>query len=179
MPSKMNEPEARPTLPSIHTLNLPLLASPTSANVKYQNHDNSRWTPSHPPHNKPHHHDRQVSTSSSNTSSSRNSSPSPSDSEIPPSRTKFRLVPCPLETADAAIVVSPPGTPYYPYTPNYVPRAGKPEGFLCMGPVALSQLRSPRRAHPKGFRIHPYKIVRGPTTSPRRTSVISIISNPV
>lgn len=40
MPSKMNEAEARPTLPSIHTLNLPSLASPTSFNVKYQNHDN-------------------------------------------------------------------------------------------------------------------------------------------
>ena len=40
MPFKMNEAEARPTLPSIHTLNLPLLASPTSSNVKYQNHDN-------------------------------------------------------------------------------------------------------------------------------------------
>ena len=136
------------------------------------------WNPSYPPHNKPL-YDRQVSTSSSNTSSSRNSSPSPSDSEMPPSATKFRLVPCPMETADAAIVVSPPGTPYFPYTPNYVPRAGKPEGFLCVGPVALNQLRNPRRQHPKGFRIHPYKIVRGSTTSPRRTSVISIISNPV
>jgi hypothetical protein len=32
--------EERPTLPSIHTLNLPLLSRPKQTHVKYQNHDN-------------------------------------------------------------------------------------------------------------------------------------------
>lgn len=32
--------QGRPTLPPIHTLNLPLLSRPKHTHVKYQNHDN-------------------------------------------------------------------------------------------------------------------------------------------
>ena len=135
-----------------------------------------------------HHHGRQVSTSSSHTSASCTISPSPSpslsdaDTEInqsnPHTNTKFRLVPCPLDIADAVILVPSPNS-YYPIPnlPNYVPRTGHGQGLLLVGP-ALQQIRQPQRQLAKGARIHPYRVVRGEhnTQNSRRSSIISITS---
>ena len=135
-------------------------------------------------------HGRQVSTSSSHTSASRTISPSPSpslsdlDSEInrsnPHSDTKFRLVPCPLEIADAVILIPAPNVyPIPNILPNYVPRTGRGQGLLLVGP-ALQQIRQPQRQLTKGARIHPYRVVRGEnntqTQNSRRSSIISITS---
>ncbi|KAF8814800.1 hypothetical protein BYT27DRAFT_7230448 [Phlegmacium glaucopus] len=168
--------QGRPTLPPIHTLNISL---PKHA---YVNHDNLRCSPLNAPHN--HHHDRQVSTSSSQTSASRTVSPSPppsdTDSEVnhsnPHTSTKFRLVPCPLEMADAVILVPPPDATHITTAPNYVPRTGHGRGLLLVGP-ALHHVRQPERQLAKGARIHPYRVVRGENTqSSRRSSIISITS---
>ncbi|KDR80054.1 hypothetical protein GALMADRAFT_265248 [Galerina marginata CBS 339.88] len=165
--------ERRPTLPSIHTLNLPSLSRSSHRNVKYETHDNLRRTPTNAMH-----HERQVSTSSSHTSISRNTSPSPSplsdvdsDGETTP-QTKFRLVPCPLEVAEAIIVVS--DEPITSQRPNYAPQQGKGQSILIVGP-SVQRFRNPQRPLAKGSRIHPYRIVRGPKTSDlRRSSVVSI-----
>ncbi|KAF8960299.1 hypothetical protein BDZ97DRAFT_1922213 [Flammula alnicola] len=171
----------RPTLPSIHTLDLPLLARPTHPNVKYEFQDNARYSPL-TTHTNKHHYDRKVSTSSSRTSSPSPPPNSPvSDSDLPytpdasPSpTTKFRLVPCPLETADAIIFIPPPGAPRVPHAPNYVPRHGTGQGVLLVG-SSWQHLRNPQRPLAKGARIHPYRIVRGEnTTKSRRSSVVSI-----
>lgn len=129
------------------------------------------------------HHDRQISTSSSRTSASRNPSPSPSnpsDTEsdgdltllsAPQGPTKFRLVPCPLEDAEAIIVVS--DHPIGAQGADYAPRQAK-HSALIMGP-SLQRFRNPQRPLAKGARIHPYRIVRGSKASEsRRSSVISI-----
>lgn len=135
------------------------------------------------------HHGRQVSTSSSHTSASRTISPSPSPSpsdavsEInhsnPHTNTKFRLVPCPLEVADAVILVPAPNAYPIPNSPNYVPRTGHGRGLLLVGP-ALQQIRQPQRQLAKGARIHPYRVVRGENKTQiqnsRRSSIISITS---
>jgi len=174
--------EDRPTLPSIHTLNLPFPPRPKQTHVKYQNHNNLICSPLN-------HHGRQVSTSSSRTSASRTISPSPSppfndaDSEINNSNshtdTKFRLVPCPLDIADAVILVPAPHAYPTPNLPNYVPRSGHGQGLLLVG-TALQQIRQPHRQLAKGARIHPYRVVRGenntPTQNSRRSSIISITS---
>jgi len=164
--------QERPTLPPIHTLDLPLLSQPKHTHLKY---DNLRCSPLN-------HKDRQVSTSSSHTVSL---SPSPSlsdpDSEInrsnPHPNTKFRLVPCPLEIADAVILVPPPNAYPIPNLPNYVPRTGHGQGLLLVGP-ALQHVRQPQRQLAKGARIHPYRVVRGEnnTQNSRRSSIISITS---
>ncbi|KJA25652.1 hypothetical protein HYPSUDRAFT_37695 [Hypholoma sublateritium FD-334 SS-4] len=183
MPSKFTNTRAaeRPTLPSIHTLDLPMLAP---SNVKYAPHDNVHGFPSII-------HDRKVSTSSSATSASRSASPSPScdtrgrsvfgaSSATP---TKFRLVPCPMDAADAFIFVPPPGT-YVPTPTNYAARNGNGQGILLMGKALQHLRRSPPRPLAKGARLHPYRIVRGETPArgenaappSRRASVVSITS---
>jgi len=169
--------EGRPTLPSIHTLNLPSLSRSSHRNVKYDNHDNLRRNSI----NAMHPHERQVSTSSFHTSASRNTSPSPSDIDsdgdttspsTPQGPTKFRLVPCPLEEAEAIILIS--NQPIRPQPSNYTPRQGKEHSVLIVGP-SLQRFRNPQRPLAKGARIHPYRIVRGSKTSEsRRSSVISI-----
>ncbi|KAF8884880.1 hypothetical protein CPB84DRAFT_1788749 [Gymnopilus junonius] len=171
------EMEGRPTLPSIHSLNLPSLPRPR--NVKYDNHDNLPQTHT----NGMYHHNRQVSTSSSRTSASRNPSPSPSytsDAEsdgdrisprTPQGFTKFSLVPCPLEDAEALIVVS--DTAIGSQAPNYAPQQAK-HSFLVMG-SSVQRFRNPQRPLAKGARIHPYRVVRSINASDsRRPSVISI-----
>jgi len=196
--------QGRPTLPPIHTLNLPLLSRPKHTHVKYQHHDNlvrlcyllshrsdlsnaflfppQRCSPLNASHD--HHHGRQVSTSSSQTSASCAVSPSPSpsdaDSEMNHSNstgTKLRLVPCPLEMADAVILVPPPDDAHHiPNLPNYVPRSGHGQGLLLVGP-ALQHVRQPQRQLAKGARIHPYRVVRGENTqNSRRSSIMSITS---
>lgn len=144
----------------------------------------------YPPQSPLNHHGRQVSTSSSHTSASPTIplSPSPSlsdaDSEInhsnPHTDTKFRLVPCPLEIADAVILVPPPNAYPIPIPlPNYVPRTGHGQGLLLVG-SALQHIRQPQRQLAKGARIHPYRVVRGEnnthTQNSRRSSIISITS---
>ena len=130
-----------------------------------------------------------MSTSSSHTSASCAISPSPSpslsdaDSEVnhsnPHKDTKFRLVPCSLDIADAVILVPASNAYPIPNLPNYVPRTGHGRGLLLVGP-ALQQIRQPQRQLAKGARIHPYRLVRGEnnaqTQNSRRSSIISITS---
>ena len=227
IPKPTLDTEERPTLPSIHTLNLPSLSRPKQTYVKYQNHHDNLvrillYIPFFPrltffipslhtqqlfsPLN---HHGRQVSTSSSHTSASHtiSRSPSPSLSDSDPEKinkpsiphnnrgnTKFRLVPCSLDIADAVILVVPSSSSsstdvYPPNLPNYVPRTGHGRGLLLVGP-ALQQIRQPsQRQLAKGARIHPYRVVRGEnntttttttttqqTQNSRRSSIISITS---
>jgi len=172
--------QERPTLPSIHALNLPLFSRPKHTQLKYQNYEhNMGCSPLNAPND--YHHSRQVSTSSSHMSVSRTISPSPSpnsdaDSQSnPDTGTKLRLVPCPLETADAVILIPPPEDIHH-NTPNYVSRSGHGQGLLLFGP-ALHHVRQPQRQLAKGARIHPYRVVRGENTqNSRRSSVISITS---
>ena len=78
--------------------------------------------------------------------------------------------------ADAVILVPPPDAYLTPDLPNYVPRAGRAQGLLLVGP-AVHHVRQPQRQLAKGARIHPYRVVRGENTQrPRRSSVISITS---
>ena len=196
--------EERPTLPPLHTLNLPSPSRPKHTLINYQNIHNlvrfffldlflslviyqffcfKRCSLLNVSHNQ--HHDRQVSTSS-HTSASRTTSLSPSpssgdaDSEINNSNlqhtdTKFRLVPCPLEIADAVILLPAPDDTSH-VLPNYVPRAGHGQGLLLVGP-ALQHIRHPQRQLAKGARIHPYRVVRGANTQKsRHSSIISITS---
>ena len=106
--------------------------------------------------------------------------------------TKFRLVPCSLEIADAVILIPSSSNDVYPSIsdslrlPNYyIPRTGHGQGLLLVGP-ALQQIRQQRpqqRQLAKGAtRIHPYRVVRGEnihhhqTQNSRRSSIISITS---
>ncbi len=97
--------------------------------------------------------------------------------------TKFRLVPCPMDAADAFILVPPPGT-YVPTPTNYAARSGNGQGILLMGKALQHLRRSPPRPLAKGARLHPYRIVRGELPArgenaappSRRASVVSITS---
>ncbi|KAF9528367.1 hypothetical protein CPB83DRAFT_854488 [Crepidotus variabilis] len=182
--------EAKISLPPLHTLNLPSISRHSSSNVHYEPFNNLKFYPL-TLNNLQHGHGRNVSSSSSCTVVSRNPSPTPSsDSESDSSSdaessTKFRLVPCPLEEADAAILVPPQDTPLAPRSTNYVARNGKGKGVLLVGP-ALEHVRHPQRPLAKGARLHPYRIVRGSRSPPsdtnktshhvRRSSIVSVTS---
>ncbi|PPR06808.1 hypothetical protein CVT26_003834 [Gymnopilus dilepis] len=171
------EMEGRPTLPSIHTLDLFSHSSPR--NVKYDTHNNLRQNNA----GLVHHHSRQFSSSSSQTSASRRTSPSPSynsdsesDGDLSSPRgsqcpTKLRLAPCAIEQAEAIIVVS--DAPIGAQGSDYAPRQGK-HSVLLMGP-SIQRFRNPQRTLAKGVRVHPYRVVRNNQTSDlRRPSLISI-----
>ncbi|KAJ7461744.1 hypothetical protein B0H11DRAFT_2285739 [Mycena galericulata] len=167
----------RPTLPSLHTLNLlpPACAQRPRGGSPYDSYDR----PSCPPLNVPQHswpYNRRVSTSSS---TSRTPSPTPSDTSLSsasssptsPSKSKLTLIPSSFEDAEAVIVIPPPGAP-----------ASGPQtaSLLLMGP-ALEHLRHPQRQIAKGTRLHPYRFApSGDGTrriSSRRTSVSSFLSS--
>lgn len=195
----MTQGSERPTLPSIHTLELPLLTRSTLPNVQYAPEINavSAYSASDTlqsahdffscvqrpvrlniPTNKMN-HDRRVSTSSSATSSSRSCSPtSPQDSfssRLPSTLpSNFRLIPCEMENAEAVILFPPPGAQDANVC-NYSTRNGKGGGILLVGPALHKICRNPQRPLAKGARVHPYRVALGenPDKS-RRASVISV-----
>ncbi|PPQ84078.1 hypothetical protein CVT25_003598 [Psilocybe cyanescens] len=174
-----DESDRRPTLPSIHTLNLPLLSGPAGPNVSYQNHNNLQRISNHAGR-----HARNFSTSSSVTNESRNNSPSPSPNvgENPAnpfaSGRPVRLRACTLEEADAIIFVGP--ATEVPQKSNYAPRQFKEPSMLIFGPNVDDYRKNPRPIA-KGSRIHPYRIVRSPspTINGRRSSVVTITPLPM
>ncbi|KAK0220167.1 hypothetical protein IW262DRAFT_1494313 [Armillaria fumosa] len=149
-------PLQRTTLPSIRSLDLLPLCKEVDITdepskfsscprIIYQNHGIQR----------------QASISST---SSRTPSPPPSrhPSLIFPSEIRFRLVPCPLDAADAVVVVPPPNAPYIPPVFALQTSAGHalPSQALFLVGSALQQFRQPHRPLAKGARVHPYRILR-------------------
>ncbi|KAF5310653.1 hypothetical protein D9619_007954 [Psilocybe cf. subviscida] len=158
MPAYANIKEERPTLPSIHTLNLPLLKR--NANNEFSRHE------------------RHVSTSSTATSSSRSTSPESATSSMSHT-TQFRLVPCPLENATALVITSPMPQPTSPSS-NYSSHGKMGRGVLIMG-EKVRDIRTGRRPIARGARVHPYRLAlpeNRDSSSPshRRSSVISVSS---
>ncbi|KAJ7269661.1 hypothetical protein C8J57DRAFT_318099 [Mycena rebaudengoi] len=179
----MSSYSERPTLPPLHTLDLPTPYLHRRQGSPYD----SPERPSCPRLNVPRHswsHNRRVSTSSS---TSRTPSPTPSDASTssstmshcsPSSPSKMRLVPSSFADANAILVIPPPETPYIPditsacRSPLESARAG--QGLLLFG-SAMEHLRHPQRQLAKGARLHPYRIMRVGEGS-RRTSVSSSMS---
>ncbi|KAF9467841.1 hypothetical protein BDZ94DRAFT_1318390 [Collybia nuda] len=170
----------RPTLPPLHTLDLP---NPTSmkprlhgAQLRHEFYDQY-----------PRYNIRQVSDSSSSTS--RTSSPTPSISpmsgahalpSLPSNRRQTVLFyPCSLEEADAALLIPPPSAPYVPRVSDLgtsSPFQQKQNKCLLLTGPRLDELRRPGRQLAKGARIHPYRLaMRGNTT--RRLSESSMQSD--
>ncbi|KAF6745370.1 hypothetical protein DFP72DRAFT_1077524 [Ephemerocybe angulata] len=164
---KHSRTSERPTLPSIHSLDLPFM------NDSYEKTHSIRSM-----------YPRKTSTSSSNTSMSRSPSPSPSvsttssrDSTMSPTKDTFpmhagqqrklRLVPCPFEEAEAIIVVPDTTSPSLAEGPR-----------LLVGSAARA-FRNPQRRVTKGARVHPYRIsgVVSSTTTSRRSSMASMPPN--
>ncbi|EPQ52025.1 hypothetical protein GLOTRDRAFT_132151 [Gloeophyllum trabeum ATCC 11539] len=148
----------RPTLPPLRSLDLPYPLAPhaSTSTSTSSNDSNDFQSPdlTHPLFHRP----RQVSVSST-TSSRLSASPSPpptspsalSLSPRPPPQPqppKFRLVPAPLASADAVLVVPPPSA------------SSQPDQPLLLVGDALRHVRGPGRELAKGARVHPYKIVR-------------------
>ncbi|KAH7913297.1 hypothetical protein BJ138DRAFT_1178154 [Hygrophoropsis aurantiaca] len=180
---------ARPTLPPLHTLGLPIGKAGTRLphiDELYDAYDlNHQTSHSHISHKYPQSRQtRKVSISSS--TSSRTPSPTPSISPLRATRpnlphptliqkaTKIRLVPTTLEDADAIVFV-PPQTASLPGASATTPVSQNQQPLLLVGP-ALAHLRHPQRQLAKGARIHPYRIVRGPADS-RRASTVSTTSS--
>ncbi|KAF8627359.1 hypothetical protein AX15_004426 [Amanita polypyramis BW_CC] len=172
----------RPTLPPLHTLNLPIPTVQTAP----KSDDSYEFKPCRIPQNA-WSHNRQLSASSSVTSRSPSpsmfdyfatrSSISPSPVSSPePSYTadngalKVRLVPCPFETADAYIYV-PPTTASSPTIPavfdNIQGQLHGSQPLLLVGPAA-KQLRQPNQKIARGARVHPYRITPGAHRSTSR-----------
>ncbi|KAF9225745.1 hypothetical protein BS17DRAFT_777620 [Gyrodon lividus] len=155
----------RPTLPPLHTLDLPRgnIQLPRIHEL-YDLDELSRQTSHlHIPPSPYGRQRRQVSISSSTTS--RTPSPTPScvpapclrpSTNTPASASyptqKLRLVPTTFENADAVVLISPPSASH----------VSPPQPLLLVGP-ALQRLRHPQRQLAKGARLHPYRIIRGPS----------------
>ncbi|KAL0580494.1 hypothetical protein V5O48_001564 [Marasmius crinis-equi] len=159
--------QCRPTLPSLHTLDLPTLSTtkPHLSGLPYALHDHGR--PSRTIHAPYAHHQRPRQFSAS---SSRTPSPTLSDSgdrdtsfvrastsalptpSLPQAKqSNLRLVPCSsLEDADAVVFVPPR---------SLQGQNEQSSALLLVGP-ALNDLRHPQRKIAKGARIHPYKFAR-------------------
>ncbi|KAK7060997.1 hypothetical protein VNI00_000732 [Paramarasmius palmivorus] len=152
----------RPTLPSLHTLDLPTLPSSTRPSSIYlpvpSPYDSGRQSlHAHAPHYAPRQLHRQRQLSTSTTTTSRTPSPplsdsdyfthSPSHSQSKQSGNNLRLIPCSFDEADAVVVVPPPST---------CPEVEPSKALLLVGP-ALNHLRHPQRQIAKGARIHPYR----------------------
>lgn len=183
----------RPSLPSIHSLQLPLLhrnQAPVKENNSYDRKVNSSlfissmassssfiiqaFSPLHVPNSR---HGRQVSNSSTNTTSSRTPSPSPSDISMSSvlSGTSCRLMPCSMECADAVVVVTPNERPVMAPQGSFIKNTKSGQAILLVG-SAVQQLRQPSSLQAvKGARLHPYRIVSG-TTGSRRSSLASTFS---
>ncbi|KAG7448457.1 uncharacterized protein BT62DRAFT_929548 [Guyanagaster necrorhizus] len=150
-------PSQRPTLPPIHSLDLLPLCREVNAT------DESQKCSLRPiPLYQNHRSQRQASICSSTSSRT----PSPPPLQHPSSaflaRIRFRLVPCPLDAADAVVVVPPPDAPYIP--PLSALRTSacyalRSQALFLIGP-ALQQLRQPHQPLAKGARVHPYRILR-------------------
>ncbi|TFK34434.1 hypothetical protein BDQ12DRAFT_738181 [Crucibulum laeve] len=169
----------RPTLPPIHSLDLPLLSR-----KPHTLHNDHNERQSCPPLEIPRYpRARQCSTSSSNTSVSRSPSPclsSTSSSHLPPSippikHGKFTLVPCDLASANAVVLIPPPNTPFIPTPGHPSPSQAKRGQALLLVGSALQHFRHPERPLAKGARMQPYRMVPGSASS-RRSSVASTMS---
>lgn len=184
----------RPTLPPLHSLDLPMpdvskkmLQPPIhELNDPHEYYNTLRLAAPQPSRA------RQPSISSSVSSRMSSTSPapsvstaptSPSPSPPPPSFPKVRLVLTDSwEHADAALLFPPPDAPYVPtlqaitsgvHTPN------RTNGPLLLIGRALEHVRGPQRCLAKGARAHPYRLVRSdapsrrPSTSSRTSSLSS------
>lgn len=163
----------RPTLPPLHTLNLPHLTRKPA-----HLYDSYELQPSCPRLHVPqkYHRSSSPSTNTSTPSPSHSLSCSPSSSRpsrshspnsaastiktpTPTTTRKLRLIPCSLETADAVILVTSPGAPYIPL------KAGSnnpnSNALLLVG-SALEKFRHPQRTITKGARVHPYRFAHAP-----------------
>ncbi|EDR08093.1 uncharacterized protein LACBIDRAFT_297776 [Laccaria bicolor S238N-H82] len=163
----------RPTLPPLHTLNLPHLTRKPAFS-----YDSYEPQSSCPRLHVPQKYHRSSSTSTIASTSSPSHSLSCSPLSLRPSRSnspnmaastittpthtmtrKLRLIPCSLETADAVILVTSPDAPYIPL------KAGSdnpnPNALLLVGP-ALEKFRHPQRTITKGARVHPYRFAHTP-----------------
>lgn len=170
----------RPTLPPLHTLNLPRgeivhprIDAKSKPQIPRLHVPSSQY--SHSCQN------RRVSISSS--ASSRTPSPTPS----PPSSSrssifgsqpvKFRIVPTTFEHANAMIVIPDPDAPHVHPLSGAVLEQPAPNLFL-VGP-AFQCVRQLQRQIAKGVRLRPYRIVRSPadrrfSIAPTTTSVTKI-----
>ncbi|TFY70317.1 hypothetical protein EVG20_g2678 [Dentipellis fragilis] len=188
----------RPTLPPLHSLNLPVPGSSWVSGAHALPSIYDRHVPAHAAQQS-WHRGRQVSVSSS--ISSRTASASPPPSEVPSltdsiSTTSTRQSTSPpptampygsvrivladsFEDADAALVFPPPGAPYIPTISDLNTNPGSTEALKQGKPLllvgkAMEYLRHPQRRIAKGARIHPYRIVR--SGGSRRSSMASTIS---
>ncbi|KAF8551660.1 hypothetical protein OG21DRAFT_1512495 [Imleria badia] len=143
----------RPTLPPLHTLDLPRGDIPRM----HDSDDLSRWNP---------HSNCHQCTAFPQTPAPclRPRTNAPAGTPTPtafPAR-KIRLVPTSFENADAVVLVLPPS----------VPNAPPPQPLLLVGP-ALARLRHPQGQLARGARVHPYRIARPadrrPPTVPSHT----------
>ncbi|KAJ6542276.1 hypothetical protein B0H10DRAFT_1970588 [Mycena sp. CBHHK59/15] len=157
----------RPTLPPLHTLDLP------TPYVQRRPAYDSSCPRLNVPHPSSYH--RRVSTSSSSTSRTPSPTPSDASSSSPTSPSKIRLVPSSFEDATAILLIPPPDAPYIPGVISVSapspegPRSG--QGLLLFG-SAMERLRHPLRQIAKGARLHPYRVVRVGEGS-RRSSMSS------
>jgi len=179
----------RPTLPPLHTLDLPFPISrkPRLAGTSGSElHERQSCQRLHVPRQLP--YERRLSMSSS--TSSRTPSPTPSESssgyqsshssQSRPTRNSMRLVPSSFDDADAVLVIPPPNAPYVPTSlssPLPCPAPSSGQALLLTGP-SLDHFRQPLRQVAKGARVHPYRIVRegDSSASRRRASAVSAIT---
>ncbi|EAU89556.1 hypothetical protein CC1G_02445 [Coprinopsis cinerea okayama7 len=194
--SSFKRTSERPTLPSIHTLDLPFVPKASSSYDTSGKSDRDIWAP----RSRYAHGLRKSSTSSSTTSMSRSPSPSypssrasspasssaSSDSFFPSPPTsatmpagQVRLVPCSFEEANAIIVMPTTSTNSAPSSTGKTSQQQQ-QPLLLVG-SAMQQyvkLRHPQREMSKNARVHPYKIMpsNGGSLS-RRSSVASLVSN--
>jgi len=181
----------RPTLPSIHALNL--LSLSKHDNVQYDHHDimvnwfhlmNFLAFNAHTfvqTRRASVAHNRRVSTSSSQTcSSSRNASPTPSMEDMsspttPTTPQKLRLAPCSLEEADAIICVY-PRRKSTDFDDSFIsPQQGKgcTATVLYTG-ASVEKFRRSYRGSEKGCAVHPFRVIDPRSIEARRASVISL-----
>ncbi|KAH9478379.1 hypothetical protein JR316_0008833 [Psilocybe cubensis] len=195
------EYERRPTLPSIHTLNLPMLSGSGSArpltppNVQHENYDQSnnshKFVPRHSRNFSTSssttndsreaspvlQHARNFSTSSTATNESRNFSPVPFDPSANPrnpfaSGKPVRVRACSIDEADAIFLVKSHS--------SLVPaRSGPPfsEPHILLFGNTIQQFRNGSITIAKGTRVHPYRVVRRP--SPSNGRVPSVVIHPI
>ncbi|KAG1730819.1 uncharacterized protein EDB91DRAFT_1156084 [Suillus paluster] len=183
MNSCASSASVRPTLPPLHTLDLPRGDTQLPPIDALHLHDPHEFKPQiprlHIPSKYPHaRQNRQISISSSTSSRT----PSPTPSPLSSSRsstsggrsTKIRLVPTTFEHADAVVIVPPPDAPHVHPLSGVTNLKHPAQPLLLVGP-ALQHIRHPQRQIAKGARLHPYRIVRTPAD--RRFSIASITTS--
>ncbi|KAG1849979.1 hypothetical protein F4604DRAFT_1809745 [Suillus subluteus] len=170
----------RPTLPPLHSLNLPraLKTQPPRIDALHDSYELKRQIPRlHIPSSQysHSHKNRQVSISSSTSSRTPSPTPSPLSSSRSPTSggqsTKICLVPTTFEHADAVVVIPDPDAPHLHPLSGVTNLKQPAPPVLLVGP-ALQCLRQPQRQIAKGARLHPYRIVRTPAD--RKFSIASI-----